>query len=371
MGKEYRRTSLVELLRALSVSEVRDVRALHELHGNRRVFVWAGCQRLLLPEFLEQLRQQIEDRTTASSLPHAVVEEAYDHTIAKFSNFKSLVGANEEGEYSGVKFAGVDCRHYYRALLKLLENESLGVHLSTELREESVAAIVFQRFVIKQFWRSVREAQRNADPAFSRYVWRLPEGSLTLWMPKALKQRERPAWLEKNVKEVDLRRSGELERVQTFIDECWGRNGRVPFEEIAEVLGEPPELLMEATEGAVPVAGFASALATEKSSNIGRLQPAIRVLGKGRVRQLVQRIVKDVVEGHYSQAKVATDFGLSEGTLSRFAGQKWNDRSIGGLAIPVLWRNLAAVISRNDNFVQAARNAGVWENVRRVVDTEV
>ena len=65
---------------------------------------------------------------------------------------------------------------------------------------------------------------------------------------------------------------------------------------------------------------------------------------------------------------VAVD-SLSKATLSRFAGTKWSAQTDSGRAsfVPDLWRNTARTLAGHPDFVVAAKEAGVWQQVQVVL----
>ncbi len=70
-------------------------------------------------------------------------------------------------------------------------------------------------------------------------------------------------------------------------------------------------------------------------------------------------------EGDYRDCVLARGFGLSKATFSRFAGSRWQIHSDG--PIPDLWANTAEVLAHHTPFIQAAKDAGVWPRVTKVL----
>ena len=92
---------------------------------------------------------------------------------------------------------------------------------------------------------------------------------------------------------------------------------------------------------------------------------AIRALGKSRLKQLILRIFDELNEEAYEEKRLADAFGLSRATFSRFAGSRWKSHSSG--QIPDLWANTAQTLAGHGRFVEAAEEAGVWDEVQKIV----
>jgi len=111
--------------------------------------------------------------------------------------------------------------------------------------------------------------------------------------------------------------------------------------------------------------GLPRVVADEKACNIDRQRPAIRALGPHAVRRLVLQILTGILDDDYNESSLAGQFGLSKATFSRFAGARWSPGSPG--RIPDLWRNVAQVLARHTAFIEAAQEAGVWQDVKAVI----
>ena len=105
------------------------------------------------------------------------------------------------------------------------------------------------------------------------------------------------------------------------------------------------------------------AVADEKAGpRLAQLRPAIRRLGGANVRRLILRIFDELADGCYEDKRVSRAFGLSPAALSRFAGTRWESAS--GSRPPDLFANAARVLAAYEPFTEAAKQAGVWDQVQ-------
>ena len=112
--------------------------------------------------------------------------------------------------------------------------------------------------------------------------------------------------------------------------------------------------------------GLEEYVAQEKADTIELQRRAIQALGKERVTALVRKIFEAIASGHYEIKAIAYEFGLSEPTLSRFAGHRWIDKEGRIDSIPDLWVNTARVVARHQSFVEAAQKAGVFTCIQKI-----
>ena len=166
-------------------------------------------------------------------------------------------------------------------------------------------------------------------------------------------------------------RCGERERIQTIIDRLWSRRRVLSLDRLSQQeqavsadFGPVQSFVEEETSAQ----GLASFVAEEKAENITDQRPTIRALGPSRLRKLITTVFDSLAEDRYNAERIAMDYDLSKATFSRFAGSRWasDDDTSGGRDIPDLWRNTAHVLARHEDFVAVARQAGVWDRVRRV-----
>jgi AraC-like DNA-binding protein len=110
---------------------------------------------------------------------------------------------------------------------------------------------------------------------------------------------------------------------------------------------------------------LAIVVADEKARNIHEQRRSIRNLGEEKLKHLILRIFEDIKYDDYQDKEIATDFGLSKATFSRFAGSDWAKTKS---TIPDLWLNTAKVLSRHDGFRQIALKAGYLKEVETTLE---
>jgi len=105
-------------------------------------------------------------------------------------------------------------------------------------------------------------------------------------------------------------------------------------------------------------------VADEKSESFQEQRPAIRKLGREKVRQLVLRILDGYVEQGSKDIDIAKEFNLSKATFSRFAGRDWQKSKDGSsMVVPDLWLNMAKMINQDPYFSEAAIRLGIKDMV--------
>jgi len=328
-----------------------DRQALDELHGYRSFFRHRDQSGLLLVGYVDRVRVAMLE-----SGEGLCADEAYSLTIDKFSCLPQ-----------GRSGTGPDCRNYFRAFVAATEKALRDAPPMPPLEEELCAARKLQGLVRRHFGLSLRECRRRGY--MTRYVWRLPGGQLTLLMPAHLSGRERGTWLAAHVPDAAPDRPGEQHRVQAVIDE---ESGRELPPELTEILcpavGPATRGWTDSADPGTPDR-LADAIACEKAASIGDQRPAVRALGPDRLRRMILRVFDDLAAGVFSDGVVAREYGLSKATFSRFAGSQWNGDGGNGRyeeGVPDLWRNTAHVLAGVPEFVEAARDAGVWKTVKAV-----
>jgi len=142
-----------------------------------------------------------------------------------------------------------------------------------------------------------------------------------------------------------------------------GAQGRIPADDPS------PWIEVLHREAAERVESLAIMLANEKAEHVQDQRRAIRKLGEEGVRWLVVRILGSLALSDYRAKEVAREFGLSQATLSRFAGTRWG-QGLGGpdsVQVPGLWRNLAHLLAREPEFLAAAIEARVLRRLRQTL----
>jgi hypothetical protein len=348
--------SLHELARR--VAEFGDATALSELH-QRTTFLINGTQLVCLVMFVDYLHRQAFDHG------NGYADRAYDLTIDKFSRLDDpsphKLGDAGPTYFTGI--AGPDCQHYFKAFVRYLDRKQSVLARMSALEREVFEAKALQMLVRRHFFLSLREAQRTAF--MTRYVWHLPAGNLTLLMPRSLVGRARRRWLEAHVPDADPTRSGEQMRVQAIIDARVGQSQIGAFGQ--EHLWMRPAPIPGTDVFSVSADGLADAVAKEKTASLQDQRPAIRALGPVKLQTMIHQIFDDLADQRYCLADVAKQYGLSKATLSRFAGTRW-DHGGGHMinAMPDLWLNTARVIGSDPDFVDAAKRAGIWQQIKQL-----
>lgn len=358
-GPRYDHLSLVELAERIVAS---DRAALRELHDARPLFRLENGEPLLLAGFIERLTDTLWARNLAGG-DAGLLESACDLTVDKYVLIpKDPPGAPRRGRHVP------DCRRAFRSFLRVMNELTADKRAGTPIQSEILAARILQRRVVYAFRLSCLDARRAANRGRSRYAWRVNGRVIYVWMPRAIQNLRRRAWLEENIAEVDPFRPGERYRVQGVIDERLGIAGHVSIEGSADDLASrraydsPVHTLIEEE---VSAHGLANAVAEEKAANIDSQRRAIRILGRLRLKQLILRIFDNLAQEAYEEKRLAEAFGISRATFTRFAGSRWKMDADG--RIPDLWANTAQTLAAHAPLMEAAEEAGVWDNVELIL----
>ena len=345
----YERLSLLELVSL--VVERSDREALNEMHDRRRVFKIKEGKWSLLGEYLSLLREREQNRRARDARALALAERAYDLTLEKFINLPQAQGRK-----------GADCRTYFRAFLGAAERSFQHKPALNRLEEEARAGSLLKGLVARQFGFSLREARREADPFWSRYQWRAKGRRFTVWMPVAMTGNERREWLEAHVPEIVLEQPQARERIQEIIEQSLVKEHFISWDVMSDVGagGSSPGITLLTENWSVSLAEM---VAQEKAQNIEQQRPGIKRLGTKRLTELILRIFEDLGAGEYEQKSTAARFGLSQATLSRFAGSDWHRNHASKGAVPDLWRNTANVISQIPVFREMAEEVGLLDTI--------
>lgn len=325
--------------------------ALHELHNKRSIFRYHNGPALLLVEYLTALKDDAIRCGFSSYNIFEAVEIAYDLTLDKFSNLpKPTDGEHCKHKITGtmVKQKGPDCRFNYQAFLERCKKSFKKRPPRSEIEKEMQAVGIMQGLVKRHFYRSLLEAERRINPFRSRYNWKINGETLTVYLPVSVKGLKRRVWLEKNIGNPEPRRKGERERIQAIINRKFVNQRMVQLEYAQNVADDNdwsihwPDDVWEPSLGEI--------VAREKAENIDRQRPAVRALGKNKLKQLILRVFSEIVDKGYADNNVAKGF-ISKATFSRFAGSQWKEN---GHRVPDLWRNTAMVLSQNPSFKEMA-----------------
>jgi len=365
---DYKKATLVVL--AWAIYNKADRNALRELHDNRTLFNSTTNGRVVMAEFLLELKSR-DLAFQWCGRDSVAVDRAYDLTLAKFLNLP-LDGKN------GLQGTGddkPDCRHYYKAFHDHVNTSLQEKPAATVIEIELRAAEVLQGMVTRHFYLSCLECRRRSMKLVRRYRWQVNGHSLTVWLPIEISGQRCRTWLESNVGNVDPTRPGERERIQSVVDRLWSRRRILSLDRLSQqeqAVSADADFRRFFTEEEISVQGLASFVAQEKADNSADQRPTIRALGSSRLRKLVTTVFESIAEERYHAERIAEDYDLSKATFSRFAGSRWasDDDTLGVSDIPDLWRNTAHVLASHDDFVDVAKQAGVWERVRRVAGIE-
>ena len=357
--QRYADLSLLELIERIVDS---DRAALREFHDTRPLFRLKNGESLLLARFVERLGKTRWANNLAAG-DQVLLEYAYDLTIDKYAH----IPTDHPGDHRRGRRVS-DCRHAFRSFLRVMGQLTDGNWAGTPVQNEILAARILQRRVVRAFQLSCLDARRAASRGRSRYAWRVNGRVIYVWMPTSIQHLQRRAWLEENIADADPCRPGERCRVQGMIDERLGIAGHVSIEECTDDVAShracdsPVHTLIEKELSAQ---GLASVVAEEKAANIDSQRPAIKALGKPRLKQMILRIFENLAQEAYEEKRLADAFGISRATFTRFAGSRWKMDADG--RVPDLWANTAQTLAAHAPFMEAAEEAGVWNNVELIL----
>lgn len=354
----YRSLPTVSLLQC--IAEYCDKEALNELLSHRSLFR-LGEKRLLLSDFLWMLRDR-----DIEGYPVEIVNCTYDRALQRFASLPEAEPSHER--------SGPNCTRQYRAALRHIgvwrnDNPEAG-----KLEEEAEISRILRGLVAKHYYLCKRDCLRESPSGYRRYAWRVKGGEILLRCPHYLSGRKLRTWLEARFDDVDPGCTGEAERIQREIDLRFPRGSPVSVDVKGaqdRIAADDPSPWIELLhrEAAERVESLAIMLANEKAEHVQDQRRAIRKLGEEGVRRLVVRILGSLALGDYRAKEVAKAFGLSQATLSRFAGTRWG-QGLGGpdsVQVPDLWRNLAHLLAREPEFLAAAAEVRVLRRLRQTL----
>lgn len=329
-----------------------DLDALHEFHNNRPVFSYNHGPPMVLVEYLTELRESVLRGGSTGSNALEAGDYAYNLTLEKFTNLrispKPEHSANKKNDEK-LQQKGPDCRLYYRAYLEKCAKSFDNRPPDGELEKEILAGKIMQGLVKRQFYYSLLEAERGLNPFRSRYNWNVNGGTLTIYLPVAIKGVDRRKWLEENIENPDPFREGERERIQAILNRSFVNHRMVQIQDAQNIADKKQSSSHWPGDDSDP--SLSEVVAEEKADNIEKQRPAIKALGKDKLKQLILCVFDEIRDTDYSDGKLAQDFGVSKSTLSRFAGSRWYEK---GTSLPDLWRNTAKILSENPAFEEMA-----------------
>lgn len=356
---------LLEITR--QIANGRDRTALAEFH-RRSLFEVAGGQHVRFSEWVNVIRGWAHEAGFWRKHGSDVVDFACDMLMDRFSNLPAECDDDAAVEKGEDRLTGPDCRKYFAGFLtyaeRVLERDDFAGALAAEAR----AALALQRFAKRHFYLCVLEALRGINPLISRYAWKLNGTTYNLWFPKTLSGRKRRDWLEEHIGQPCCENPWEEQRIQAVIEERLQVPRLTSLDSCPEIphvsspaIPSPCQAAMDA-EGK----GIREAIADEKAALVDKMRPAIRELGRAKLRSLVVDILMNLDEPRKSHAEIARKAGISCSTLSRFAGERWREKD--GGAVPDLWTNIANIAASTPAFVEAAKAMRLLETVTKIVD---
>lgn len=256
----------------------------------------------------------------------------------------------------------------YRALGRYLNRLHENNTFASPLDSERAEAHVMQTLVELHLRWALQTQRTRRSAAWSRYTFHSPDGCWTLLVPRRVPGQERRAWIEHCAGPIRPGNPGEQQRVQAAIDAYAGPGLGFTIDEARDVgqgRERPDQTVIEAEEEAQCVS-FIDDLTEEKSATAHLQRDAIAALGPHGVRALVGRVMCDVMADDYHPASVAADFGLNRSTMTRFAARHWRDDRTGRPSD--LWLNAVRLLGRNPRLIEAARSAGLLDEIRRIAE---
>ena len=311
----YPELSLVELIRQIVFYG--DTNALNELHENRSVFQYQDRRGLLMVDFLVRLKERpVTKRWCGYS--QITIDRAFDLALSKFLYIPQEI----ENKSNISETKGTDCRYYFEAYLEYVSRK---IQKSMDILEiELVAAKLLETFVSRHFYLSCLEWRRREHKMVRRICWELNGHCLSLWMPMELTVKQCRQWLKDNIQDEQIEDNWERERVQEIIDRRLSRKKILSFanlQEYEKVSPEPSYISLVVKED-ILANGLAETLANEKADCIELQRPAIRLLGKDKLKALIHKTFDNLMNHGKDYQNILSEFSLSKSTYNRFAGNK-------------------------------------------------
>jgi len=340
-----------------------DRRALDHFLNSRKLFSYYG-RRLVLPDYIVTLARtaipgyilsKIRDQ---EGFKDTVYDQLYERFMPMYSVHTSQSGTVDTDNTTTRFFK------MYTLVLEGIKSWRDMNHEASQREEDQQVGILFQGLVRRHFWYSLSEARRKTNRLQIRYNWQIGNGSITVYRPVWISAHEIRIWLEENIDDPDPEQPGEQDRIQRLVDKKFGIGTNVPIDSIHEELRVDPEI----NESHIDT--LYHMVTVKKDLENEHLRPAIRALGKEKIKELVVRIIEDIAYGEYNSSQILEDYHLSKSALSRFAGNR-RDTSFESVArknIPDLWRNLAEVIMSNLDNIEAAISAKVKKLLQDIID---
>lgn len=359
------------------IVEQNDRLALEEFHSNRTVFSGSNGSRLVLTDYLNNLKEEaLAGRGIGMNESCNVIMRAYDLTIDRFYNLPEVRKSNEKTVATRAeKVIQTDCRNYIGACIARCRADISNGGVNDPIKEEGVVSSNLENSVRWHFRLSIQESKRLENKGSVRYEWKVNGGRLYLHFPTTFSRRKRE-WLESHIESPDPFREGEKDRVQAIID------ARIPPISMAPL--EYSNAVIQNTNPFMPALswlfkyglstnGLAEVVANEKARNILKQRRAIRSMGPEKLKEMILRIFDDIGSNRYSAKEISEAFTVGESSMSRFAGTRW--RVEGNLkedlVVPDLWKNVAHILASAPGYVEASKAAGVWQKIKMILQDNV
>jgi hypothetical protein len=361
---EYKYLSTFELIKNVALHS--DNIALNEILASRKLLVLKKKKRLLLPEYLWQLKER-------NFYPFVIVgknernvdekiDRTYDLILQKFLILKPSIITNEnKGPY---------CDNQYKELYKKINELKIERKIHKASDYEEAIEKIFRNMVVRHLKYSWGEVCRQMNHFYHRYRWELPAETMELKKPRWKKGNEFRRWLEINVWDEDNEKSLERKQVQKKIYDSFGHPFDISIDvdndlrNKLSVIDDPIEMMKKEDMGN----RFYESIADEKANNVQRLRPSIRNLGKEKIKELVLYILNNFNNDDYNDITVANKFGLSKATYSRFAGKDWKKGKV--IESPDLIRNIAKVVNSHPIFLEVVTDLGQRDVINTILNAK-
>ena len=361
----------VDLIRR--IVEDSDKLALKVMLETRRLFRLKDKPPLTLPEYLFKLRDRMMPFDRCDINQCMLADCSYDLTLAKYSNIPDLSIKRKSSYDKSLKATEVDCRNYFRAFLRGTRQRNAQETIVSQVHEESFAGKKLQNLVYKNFLRSKAECKRDT-PFSIRYTWQAQGTKYNLWYPSYMTAKEFNGWLKENVIEIDLKAPDSQKHLQSLIDTNLKRGGHIGLDELDNYknvsnIEKNGLSSIEMDQGRRFVDRLSIAVAKKKVENIEQLRPGIAKLGKNVIERMILQIFSDISEDDYQVTRIASTYGVSKPTLSRFAGSQWFKKyeNREKPEIPDLWRNTAKTLASSPEFIETLINSDPGANIENLL----
>ena len=233
-SSKYSLMSSLKLIEGIVI--LSDSNLLTELLKNRKLLFY-GNKRILISDLISQLRERLATNPKYKKLViDEILDETYNLTISKFINLPINIANTTEKKNNTeiMKRKQIDCRNYYRPILKMMRTWKHDNPVASELEEEQKVGNILQRLVVKHFYLSRKECLRKKRPFSVRYNWEFGGKTIILWYPMEMGPKLFKEWLESKISKSDYDDSELQSRLQTEIDHEFFVGRRVDLDNRSE-----------------------------------------------------------------------------------------------------------------------------------------